>query len=448
MAIVIMLIVSGFSSSPSGLPNSASGRLTTSSNPYNPGFTRGNLSGMVSRVYNEFAQNLSGTSGWPTQSSTLSTAWSLYSSIQNVTAFGNLVYKYNPGNFTISLNAQKTQGITKFYFGESWETPALRGGSSASRNSSPSAQPNSLNNTTMNQYTEYWTANLLSDTVSGPATVANTNATNASGVITRVNWSGFEFYYPGTVPLTQTYTDTRVQKMNPPNVGPCCTPWWAPPVQSVVSTWLGISETPGGGGGLWQTGYTFDTTNGGSSSCYQLWYEFYPRMPVSSYYPGYPCVNVGDWVQFDLGANNANSTWWASVYDFSTGSFAQTYRNLGSTYCVTIFWWQWCYTFSYTPFYAQNIVEAPTIYGQVQQIPKYQPVNFTDTYVLGSGSSGLQIQVGNWFYSHSYFNIYNMDQNCGTSNTNQNWINGNGYGGSYGYSQESWVTSSYNWWCV
>jgi hypothetical protein len=403
---------------------------------------------MVARVYNEFTQNLSGTSGWPSESSTMSTGWALYSTIENISAFGSLVSKYGPGNFTISISAQKTQGLTKLYFGESWETPQIRSGSQVQQNGSQAQSANSLNNTTMDQYTEYWTANLISNTVSGPATVANTNATSAGGVTTGPNWSGFEFHYPGTVPLTQTYTDTQVRKMNLPSVGPCCTPWWAPAVQSEGSTWLGVSATAGGGGGLWQTGYIFDPTTGGSSSCYPLWYEFYPSMPTIGFYPGYPCVNVGDWLQYDLGANNANSTWWASVYDFSTGHFAQTYRNLGTKYCIPILWWQWCVTFSYVPLFAQNIVEANGIYGQIQQIPRYQPVNFTDSYVLGSGTSGLQIQVGNWFYANSYFTIYNMDQNCGTSNTNQNWINANGYGGSYGYSEESWVTSSYDWWCV
>ena len=46
-----------------------------------------------------------------------------------------------------------------------------------------------------------------------------------------------------------------------------------------------------------------------------------------------------------------------------------------------------------------------------------------------------------------------FDQNCGIRNTAQNWINGYGYGANgavalFGYWQDTWITSAYNYWCA
>ena len=440
--VVLLMVVSGGSSRAS--PGASLRVIRTTTNLSNPGFSLGNLTTIVSGVYNQFSQNLTGISGWPNKSSTISSAWSLYSIVQNISTFGTLVSTYGPVNFTIGLSALKAQGITNFYFGVHWQQPHTGNGGTPQSHGNVLQSPTN-NSTTMDQYTEYWNANLTSQTVSGPTILANTNGT---GGPTSSNWSGFEFYNPsGTV--SQAYVNTNVQKTKPPNMGPCCVPYWAT-VNPEASSWLGISPFPGGRGGLWQTGW--DGTPSTPTYCYPIWYEFYPQMPTWQSYPNHPCVRTGDEVQLDLFEYNS-MVWGASYYDFQLGTFDQVVMNLGWQRCIQIFWDDICYTNPYVPAFIQDIVEAPTAsvngVATVQQIPSYEPILFSDEIFDFHGT----VHDANWAYTNGYFTIYTLDQNCGISNTAQNWINGYGYGANgavalFGYWQDTWITSAYNYWCT
>ncbi len=118
-------------------------------------------------------------------------------------------------------------------------------------------------------------------------------------------------------------------------------------------------------------------------------------------------------------------------------------------------------TGSWTPYYAQYVVEAATYaeeydgnyYGIFQQIARFTDVDFGDAEVeLWNGTE----YTSDYLYtqgSYKLFDISYISQFCGNDlcsspgiNTDQNYESENcGYYDQYGCPQDSHVTSEYQW---
>lgn len=390
---------------------------------------------MVAQVYDGFTNHSVSTSGFPSQSTVVGKIMSMWDTISVSSGFTNLMDQWGADNFTFWVHAQEGVGIQEAFYAVIWQKPGVLNFSGGS-------------NTTNYTYEEYWTGNLSTGVVTGPTLQIHQDGANAGGVTNSNNWSGWEFSIPNWY-IYYTSSDTQVKQFTNPGTGQCCVPWWIH-IDPVGSAWTGLSAGSGGTGGLWQTGYEWDTTgwSPSNSQYYPLFVEFYPYINTFNY-PGNPSVKISDWLSLGLGYDGwqCNDCYYADVYDYTSGNYWWTWQNLAYTSC----WLWWCSTENLWPNGdAQTIVEAFEYGSQIQQIAKYDPVYFEDTWLCNLYGScwSAETAVVSW----GTYTIYNLAQtswpSCSSANTAQNWIYGYGYSGVYGYSKESWSNSNYNWWCT
>ncbi len=240
-------------------------------------------------------------------------------------------------------------------------------------------------------------------------------------------WSGYEFYNTST-PLV----NTAVMLWQVPYVSQS-------PQQSctnelcVLSAWVGISASAGGGGGLVQTGT--DSILNCASGCqhtYEAWLEDYPNFPTDNCFS----PNQSDQIYADVYIypdSNGNLIPYAYIADNTIGKNCETSYSAESTY------------------YGQFMVERPCYpSGCPAGLPEFNTLTIqgeifygspcTDPYYCPPGE-GIYIP-----YNAGMYNEYEM-VNGGTLNialstvTQGSQVPGGG-GAYYGQFTETWKSSS------
>jgi hypothetical protein len=248
-------------------------------------------------------------------------------------------------------------------------------------------------------------------------------------------WGGYELYADYSVTHSQNALTASTATFEVPTISLVASGTTSQHlgnnVYDEVAAWIGLSPDHGGSGGLIQTG-VFDAVN--QSTGYELVYQIYGVTSLSQYAAG-GCSNsqvgtTGPGDQVNLSITTSGSTWYFESYDYSTSQLCQANA-----------------TSSETPYYAQFIVEAPTTYGDVQQIAKLSgavnfegaqvdvvyygstPVDVTDLYNLG------------WYYQDT------LNQYSGNANTAESYSSATGTYNTniVGYPVVTYQNSNYNW---
>ena len=323
-----------------------------------------------------------------------STAAKIYSSFQMIATnqeFSTLCKEAGAANFTFSTRFNTLTGVVDASFGF---------------------------NQVLNRMTiqTFWEVNLVTSVVSGPTVLSHPAAT--ASVEGSTNWGGFQYWIKGTPALASAYGDQNVATTSVPPQGN------GGKVIPDEATWIGLQDKSNPGRTL-QTGVV--SYGNDQAAGYEAWWEFVGTTYMEYYSPAI-FVTPGTEIMEGI-SNTGGNNWQFGFEDLTTGVLQF------QPYTVTT---------SYTPYYADFIVEATTIGGAVQQIAKYSPaINFyDDEFCTGeqeTGSCGTAI-------SDSSYNIWQLTQYQGVSNLAE-VLNQNGYGGYYdhqGYVTETWETSTYN----
>lgn len=266
-----------------------------------------------------------------------------------------------------------------------------------------------------------WTMFLNNGTLVGPvstSSVAHVECNNSC------NWAGNDFYQCCYSSLLSTNAIVNTPTIENPPSGQKN----GNGMHIVASIWVGMSPSSGGGGGLIQTGYSYDVTQGGH---YQFWYENYPSIFSTDYTSG-QCgngrtyANPGDSVQESVEQSGNNNEF--SIYDSTSNVLCQA-----------------SYNHAETPVYAEAIVEAFAYcfsgHQDIQQIAELSTtVTFSSGYlVIYTGQPGGELESWNYLHGNGWYHTFTLQQSSATIQNIQD-----GYSTSAGGPQMTWQNSDYN----
>ena len=287
-------------------------------------------------------------------------------------------------------------------------------------------------NDSTTQYEQSWTLFMTNSSEKGPTLSSSPIVTNGNSH----NWGGWVFYdgAPFTYYLTAVTSNIDVSTVTwPPSGTVGHHHGYSVYLESTV--WIGISPNSDGSGGLAQEGYY---RNVNTSSSYILWYEIFgcgSNCPVNgmTFFKSNQCTS-GTFVTspgdiLSLTIYYSNGVYYFDTYDYSL-----------STSCSA------SYSFSNNPDYAEFIVEAPSSWGQIQQIPKLSSAtNFEGAQVTKSNLPGTPIDVTT-MYDYGLYYENTLNQKSGILNSEQAYVMAYGtyHTNIYGYPQVTWVSSNYD----
>lgn len=414
---VIALIVSGGTAHPGADSSTSLDSISPATSTATPLLSSHEVNETVSQVYSWMAANAdSDLRGWASQQSVDSAIWKMYTVLNQSSTFDSLVDTWGSDAFHFTLRYLNASGISEVTFGVASTT----GNGSDAR-----------------LFYDYWIGSLTYSNLSEGVTTSLTPglatpytyegaAAFASSDIDSVNWAGYEYWGPGSgLPVwAHTEVETQVATFSTPPQSPENVPSGVT-VDPVASVWVGLSPSPGGVGGLLQTGYQIDTKNPLENGDYGLWYEFYPS---TAEIPFLAVTQPGDWLDEGVAYSFSILTtrfWDLADYDVTLGFGVAAI---------------WTTSSSYNPHYTQDIVEAPEIDGYVQQIPEFTSSEFGANYFYWYG--GVTTFEGKTYSTSTLiadgdFNQYQLTQSSGYFSTSEAYSSGN-------YDWVTWGDSYYN----
>jgi hypothetical protein len=342
----------------------------------------------------------------PSVQSVTSTILSTIQTLSNSSTFASVAAAASTSGFYLSLNTSGRLGITDAYY--------------------------TFVSTVANLTTEtYWDESLPSGAVAAPASISY--PVTFHSIIDSPSWAGWSYWGTGTPALGSVSSDIRVPDVYVPPQSPAGVPS-GKTVDAVSSSWVGLTgDSANGQSDLLQTGTDRDATLGNG---YPVWWEDYPYIPDTAFLN----TNVipGDYLQESLNHQSGN-TWSFVDVDLTRQTSWSSTVNIAN-------YWPSGHTF--TAYWTEYIEEAFT-YGEggtdvIQQIAEFSTLNFYDANYCTLNHANC------WGTSNnSKNNIYQLQQNYFTDNTNQNYQSGwGGYFHEWGYPDVSWVTSSYYYYAV
>jgi hypothetical protein len=331
-------------------------------------------------------------------------------------------------NTTVDVYGTRTGGVQFVNFTVQWDTNSA-------------VDPRCVNQGTVVAHQAYWSLYLPNGSSSGPhlwngtATPYTSTCANLWG--SSPNWAGYEYWDPGTALDGYSAVTEPVAMTGQPGAQ---NDYGNGAVDSAAAPWIGLEDNIGGAPGhLLQTGFTLDASApttlwcvGFALSCdYGLWYEYLPAPPYP--YSGDPAVSVGDRVTLSATSiGQPSGTYLVSADDLTIGSLWHTSITVGS----------------WTPYYADDIVETPPYasgpYEWLTQIPYFStPMAFEFGQVC-TPSQGCSINPYS-LYTANYYRNDVLSQSPGVNNTKASFVYGTDFSGSKSwYPEVSWLNSSYD----
>jgi hypothetical protein len=409
---------------------------------------------IVSSFYNQ----TNGSSSWSSRSTVASSAWSMFNTACNTTAFQVLAQGPGAGNFGVEMLAISSGGSS---------TPSV-GGPSYSNYTFDWQQGNS---SAPLADEEWWSGNLSSGHVIGPFINTAIRSMWNGGKPSKM-WSGYEWWAPSasnaSLPAILT-SESAWTKIIPFSVPVCSSP--PTNCQSNVSAgttidpvgvvWTGLNNTSGkarlGMGTLLQTGYVYDAANPSASWCtanksgcdYGLYWELSPSMAYA--YNGAPDGILGDTLREEVFntvsptciVNGKAGTYWATEIDDLGPSLP---RSVLHAVCLPEF----------MPLYAPMIYDSPYLqvaghwhYQQTPQFSHNTPIVFQSGYVARPGTPPtLYPVVTLWGNTPPGYYKFTMNEKLANPNTNESFVYpcGSSYLGGVSRSCQiiEWINSNYD----
>lgn len=315
------------------------------------------------------------------------------SAISAVKSIWNSPYFYEElSNYSNSSTLYFTQGMSYNYLQQSYNVYLVI---------------NIPNQTSQLTLTYGWSS--TNRTVYGPQ-IASVPEVYYGSVSYNPNWAGYEFYDSGNS-LTENIATTTIPKTTAvTGFGGQAIP---PGVNQATAGWIGLSPynggtPPGGGTNIVQTGFArhfwYDAiTNGYNWGNYSVWWQTWQggKTPTSSgWYPGLGQPTNGWSIKFGIGVSTGSVT------------YAATLLSNYETFTATS-------PYSYTPKYAEYIVEAPCTTQEgvsiVSQISDFQSnVTFANPTIE---IAGLFSNLNTLYNNHDYV-LDIMNQTPDKSNQN------------------------------
>jgi hypothetical protein len=384
-------------------------------------FSSSAIAGAVIAAYATMAGGPRSISDLPSPSIVSAQARGIFSSLCENSAFDALGASLGARNITLDLYGNSATGIAYANYSFIWTS--WHGGA---------AYANELS----------WSGRLSTGSISGPIAQSGDVGPTSGSDYTLYNsytWAGWEFWL-GSNTLTGESGDPQVIPMEEPASGTQENVPSGVIIDPVGAVWDGLTTVHGGSStSLDQTGYSYDVADPSGSYCisgqytgacdYGLWWEFLPTLPYP--YSGNPHLGAGLSVGDEL-----DETVLSNVAGF--------YNNAIDDYTSGNIWTNTLYTDSWAPTFAEYVIEAfgSQTNGHIQQIINFPtlPVNFEDAALCDPGCSQSSFP-----YDIGDCNIWQLNQESGDSNTNQNFVSGTNYwGDTASWPQVSHENSRYN----
>lgn len=316
----------------------------------------------VSDLYARFAQASLSPAYEPAAATVAATALSMFHVLSNVTAFSNLMDTVGPGGFTFSLGSDLSQGLTQVTYTFNWVTGQTT-------------------------HTTYWTANLISSTLSGPVTASYPRVTASN--IQSTNWAGASYWIRGSP--TPYLNSAGTSEYVPTVVYPSQVPQNVPSgdyVFPMYSQWVGLTDSSSN---LLQTGI-IDTpccSNYGQLFKYQVFWELFPCNGVQLT-PNMPDAAPNQEFTENIYWSGTAFHWTLYVTNDNTGAYSDMTIDV-----------QGCLPGGFHPQWSNFIVEANSYDGYIQQIAQFNDqVSFYNIDICSTtGSCTDPANAGSNYYT-------------------------------------------------